>query len=83
MCHHDALAKSVEEAWDGYLSQNAFPNVYNRLRVVLACIVDDNGGNRLVESKRGKLFRDATIIDLTDEDDQNGTIQPKILEVDL
>jgi hypothetical protein len=82
-CHHDALAKSVEEAWDGYLSQKAFSNVYSRLRVVLVCIVDDNGGNRLVESKRGKLFRDATIIDLTDEDDQNDPIQPDILEVDL
>jgi hypothetical protein len=45
--------------------------------------VDDNGGNRLVGSKRGKLFRDATIIDLTDEDDQNDPIQPEILEVDL
>jgi hypothetical protein len=82
-CHHDALAKSVEEAWDGYLSQKAFSNVYSRLRVVLVCIVEDNGGNRLVESKRGKLFRDATIIDLTDEDDQNDPIQPDILEVDL
>jgi hypothetical protein len=30
-----------------------------------------------------KLFRDATIIDLTDEDDQNDPIQPEILEVDL
>ena len=37
----------------------------------------------LLESKRGKLFRDATIIDLTDEDDQNDPIQPEILEVDL
>jgi hypothetical protein len=52
---------------------------------VLVCIVDDNGTgrNRLVESKRGKLFCDATIIDLTDEYDQNDPIQPEILEVDL
>jgi hypothetical protein len=82
-CHHDALAKSVEDAWNGYLSQEAFYNVLKRLRVVLSCIVEDNGGNRLVELKREKLFRDATIIDLTDEDDQNDTIQPEILEVDL
>ena len=79
-CHHDALAKSVEDAWSRYLSQEAFYNVHRRLRVVLVCIVDDDGGNRLVESKRGKLFRDATIIDLTDENDP---IQPEILEVDL
>jgi hypothetical protein len=29
------------------------------------------------------LFRDATIIDLTDEDAQNRTNQPEILKVDL
>jgi hypothetical protein len=47
-----------------------------KLRVVLTCIVDDKGGNSLVESKRGKLFRDATIIDLTDDydDDDNGIV---------
>ena len=73
----------MEEAWNGYLSQEALSNVYKRLIVVLVCIVDDNGGNRLVESKRGKLFRDATIIDLTDEDDQNDPIQPDSLEFDL
>ncbi len=79
-CHHDALAKSVEDAWNGYLSQEAFYNVHRWLRVVLVCIVDDDGGDRLVESKRGKLFRDATIIDLTAEND---AIQLVILEVDL
>jgi hypothetical protein len=51
--------------------------VYARLRVVLSCIVEDQGGNSLVETKRGKLFRDATIIDLTVEDgvegDENGS----------
>ena len=67
-CHHDALAQSVEDAWNGYLSPEAFKNVYRRLRVVLSCIVDDKGGNSLVESKHGKLFRDATIIDLTEND---------------
>jgi hypothetical protein len=61
----------------------AFKYVLQRLRVVLAYIVEDNGENRLVESKRGKLFRDATIIDVVDEDDQNDTIQPEILEVEL
>jgi hypothetical protein len=61
----------------------AFKYVLQRLRVLLAYIVEDNGENRLVESKRGKLFRDATIIDVVDEDDQNDTIQPEILEVEL
>ena len=30
--------------------------------------VDDEGDNKLVESKRGVLYRDATIIDLTNDD---------------
>jgi hypothetical protein len=51
-CHHDALAKSVEDAWNGYLSQEAFYTVHKRLRAVLACVVEDSGGNRLGESKR-------------------------------
>lgn len=71
-CHHDALARSVEEAWNSYLSPLSFARVHRRLRVVLTCIVDDKGGNELVESKRGKLFRDATIIDLTDDDEEEG-----------
>jgi hypothetical protein len=48
-CHHDAPAKSVEAAWNGYLSQEAFYNVHKRLRVALTCIVEDNDENRLVE----------------------------------
>ena len=82
-CHHDALAASVHDAWESYLSPKAFYNVHNRLRVVLRCILDDRGGNRLVETKRGKLFRDATIIDLTNEyDDDGNEIQP-IVVVDI
>jgi hypothetical protein len=68
-CHAEALAKSVVDAWNGYLNPRAFTNVHGQLRVVLSCIVEDKGGNALVETKRGKLFRDATIIDLTTEDD--------------
>jgi hypothetical protein len=67
-CHPDALARSVQDAWDNYLSPNAFKNVHGRLRIVLQCIVDDAGGNTLVESKRGKLFRDATILENRLED---------------
>ena len=61
------MAKSVVDAWENYLSPRAFRNVYSWLRVVLGCIVEGRGGNDLVESKRGKLFRDATIIDLTED----------------
>ena len=55
-CHPDTLAQSVCDARSNHLSPNAFTNVFNRLRVVLTCIVDDNGGNELVEAKRGKFF---------------------------
>jgi hypothetical protein len=82
-CQADALAQSVEDAWNSYLSPQAFQNVFNRLRVVLACIVDDKGGNTLVESKRGKLFRDATIIDLTEEDNAAAEIGDLESEEDL
>ncbi len=52
------------------MSSDAFKNVFGRLRVVLSCIVEDGGGNSLVERKRGTLFRNATIVDLiTDEDE--------------
>ena len=70
-CHPDALARSVCDAWNNYLSPNAFENVFNRLRIVLTCIVDDNGGNDSVENKRGKLFRDATLVVDLDDDDEN------------
>ncbi len=60
-CNHDALARSVVNAWEHYLNKEAFINVHARLRVVLVCIVDGKGSNDLVESKRGKLFRDATL----------------------
>ena len=68
-CQADALAKSVEDSWNNYLSPQAFANVFNRLRVVLTCIIDGKGGNDKVEEKRGILHREATIIDLTEEED--------------
>ena len=81
-CHHDALAQSVEDAWNGYLSPEAFKNVHSRLRVVLSCIVDDKGGNSLVESKCGKLFRDATIIDLTEDDNEGNENEVTAFSID-
>ena len=44
--------------------------MHRRLWVILVCIVDGAGGNELVEKKRGKLFRDATIVDLTGDKDE-------------
>ena len=78
-CHRAALVVSVEEAWRNYLNQKAFSRVHARLRVVLRCILDDNGGNDRVEQKRGKLFRDCTLIDLTlDNEEDNEDITTEI-----
>ena len=44
--------------------------------------MDDKGGNSLVETKRGKLFRDATIIDLTEDDQQDDGIEVQALTMD-
>ena len=41
---HDALAKSIKDTWQSYLSTTAFSNVCKWLRVVLKCILDDDGG---------------------------------------
>lgn len=48
-CNHDALAMSVEEAWKNYLNAEAFKRVFARLNTVMDCILEDNGGNALVE----------------------------------
>ena len=83
-CAHDALAKSVEDSWQSYLSTMAFSNVYKRLRVLLRCILDDDGGNQLVEQNRGKLFRDAKIADLTTFDNNKivAEIQPMFFDIE-
>ena len=65
-----------------YLSSKAFYNVHSRLKVVLSCIVQDKGDNSLVESKRGKLFRDATLIDLTAEDKEEAESSVNFADLD-
>ena len=37
----------------------------------MRCILDDDGGNNKVEQKRGKLFRDVTLIDLSLDNDEH------------
>ena len=89
-CSHDALAESVMNAWENYLNIRAFTHVHGRLKVALVCICDDAGGNTTIEAKRGKLYRDATIIDLTDEQDEqaeqpaaaDAQIRRRLVEID-
>ena len=56
MKENNALARTVDKAWEE-LEPVKLTNVFNRWKLVLDLIIDDEGGNRKVESKRGKLFR--------------------------
>ena len=49
------LYNTVEEAWKP-LDSIKLQNVYSRWEMVLGLIIDDNGGDRLIEAKRGKLY---------------------------
>lgn len=55
-----ALAETVEEAWHSF-EPIKLENVYKRWKKVLSLIIEDEGGDRLVESKRGKLFSAPTV----------------------
>lgn len=56
MRHTESLARTVEKAWTEF-EPVKLTNVWNRWRMVLDLIIDDEGGDRLIESKRGKLYR--------------------------
>ena len=51
---------------------------------MLQCIVDDEGGNRKIDKKRGKLFVDANFVDLSavDDDNYSGSDGPLIIDLD-
>jgi len=46
----------VKEVWESADLQQAFSNVWQRLGRVLRLIEEDDGGNDLVETKRGKKW---------------------------
>ena len=67
------LARTVNVAWTD-LEPVKLENVWKHWRLALNLIIDDAGDNRLVETKRGKLFRappdEADIIeDVLDEEE--------------
>ena len=57
--HLTALCNTVMKAW-GELEPVKLTNVYERWKLVLDLIIEDNGGDRLIGSKRGKLFRESS-----------------------
>ena len=54
-----ALANTVVNAWKQFESIK-LENVYNRWKMVLDLIIEDEGGDANIESKRSKLFRAPT-----------------------
>ena len=50
------MARTTEDAWDE-LESIKLANVWNRWRLVLDLIIEDEGGDRKVVAKRGKIFR--------------------------
>ena len=56
MRHTESLARTVEKAWTEF-EPVKLTNVWNHWRMILDLIIDDEGGDRLIESKRGKLYR--------------------------
>ncbi|MGH7974629.1 MAG: hypothetical protein ACREBR_03820 [bacterium] len=52
---NDVLAKSVVCAWER-LDPEVLTKVANRWKLVLQLILEDDGDNRLVETRRGKLM---------------------------
>ena len=52
-CQTDALVRTVLDTWvNGFLDET-ISKVFNRLEKVLGLINEDEGGNDLVETKRG------------------------------
>ena len=53
--HVKSLWRTCETAWEE-LETAKISNVYGRWKKVLDLIIEDEGGDRLVEARRGKLF---------------------------
>ena len=55
---HDALCAAVNNAWHNSRHfETVLPSVFNRLHKVLVLVVEGEGSNDLVESKRGKKYK--------------------------
>ena len=53
LCEVNALVHSVNETWENGVLDRSIQNVFNRLKKVLVLIIEGNGSNELVETKRG------------------------------
>ena len=64
-CAVEALVRSVYETWEKGELNEVITKVFNHLKKVLVLIIECDGGNELVETKRGKCFCN---LDLTTEE---------------
>ena len=67
----DALVCSVYHVWESEDLTCVISKVYDRLKKVLILIVEGNGGNDFVETKRGKKWKNLDtkpVIDLINDD---------------
>ena len=68
-CEVNALFKSVMDAWTNGHLNTMITSVFKQLKNVLVMINEAKGKNDLVETKRGKKFRDLDLpIDFTYEE---------------
>ena len=78
------MARTVDRAWKE-LEPVKLENVFRRWKMVLDLIVEDEGGNRKVETKRGKLFRapEAEVEDLEEEEEEQTTEAQEIANSEM
>ena len=57
-CSVDALVNSVNATWNNTSLDRCITNVFTRLEKVICLINEGDGGNDLVETKRGTKYSD-------------------------
>ena len=84
----EALVRLVYETWEKGELNEVITKVFNRLKIFLVLIIEGDGGNELVETKRGKGFcnLDSTTEELNDiniDDYQNNINNRQIVYQNL
>lgn len=70
-CEVNALDLSVKETWKTGKLDIAIKNVFGRLKKVLVLIIEGEGSNDLVETKRGKKTVSEDLPPVSNEMDNN------------
>lgn len=78
-CEVNSFDRSVYEIWKKRELNELMTKVFNRLKIFFIFIVEGNGENELVESKRGKRFHN---LDLSVEQLSNINVEKDAHDVD-